>query len=187
VSQTEGDITQLLQEWSEGSEEALARLMPLVYSELHAKARSRVRRERVGHILQPTELVNEVYLKLVNQKRVHWQSRTQFFGIAALLMRRILIDLARKRQASRTPPSSLRVSLSEVIPARSDSVDILWLDEALTRLQAFDPRQAQIVELRFFVGMSNEEVAETLGISLATVKREWNMAKAWLRRELNKT
>ena len=166
----------------------MARLMPLVYSELHEKARSRVRRERVGHALQPTELVNEVYLRLVKQKRVHWQGRTQFFGIAAILMRRVLVDLARKRQAGKTPPSSLRLSLSEVMPAKnSDSIDILWLDEALTKLQAFDSRQAQIVELRFFVGLSNEEVAEALGISLATVKREWNMAKAWLRRELNKT
>jgi RNA polymerase sigma-70 factor, ECF subfamily len=159
--------------------------MPLVYSELHRNARSRVRRERVGHVLQPTELVNEVYLKLVEQKRIRWQGRTQFFAVAALLMRRILVDLARKRRAGKTPPSSLRVSLSEVIPANSsDSVDIAWLDEALIRLQAFDPRQAQIIELRFFVGMSNEEVAEALGISTATVKRDWNIAKAWLRREL---
>lgn len=186
VSQADGEITQLLQEWSEGSEEALAKLMPLVYSELHEMARSRLQGERVGHTLQPTALVNEVYLKLVDQKRIHWQSRTQFLGVAAMLMRRILIDYARAREALKNPPRGLQVSLSELISVPdSDSVDILWLNDALTRLEAFDRRQVQIVELRFFVGMTNEEVAETLGTSVATVKREWKTAKAWLRRELS--
>lgn len=188
VPHTDCDITQLLQEWSEGNEDALARLTPLVYSELRKIARSRFRGERVGHTLQPTALVNEVFVRLEDQKRIHWQSRTQFLGVAAMLMRRILVDYARGRDALKRPPSSFKVSLNELIPApNSDSVDILWLNDALTKLQALDPRQARIVELRFFVGMTNEEVAETMDTSVSMIKREWRMAKAWLRRELTKT
>lgn len=183
----DGDITQLLKEWSEGNDEALDRLMALVYSELRNMARSRLRGERVGHTLQPTALVNEVYVRLRDQKRIHWESRTQFLAVAATLMRRVLVDYARSRGAGKRPPSGLRVSLSELIPARDrDSIEILWLNEALTRLEAFDPREARIVELRFFVGMTDEEVAETLDISESTVKREWRTAKTWLRRELSR-
>jgi RNA polymerase sigma-70 factor, ECF subfamily len=160
--------------------------MPLVYSELYQMAQSRFRQERVGDTLQPTALVNETYLKLVDQKKIHWQSRTQFFGVAAMLMRRILIDYVRSRKALKRPPSSLRISLSEDTPdSYRDNVDVLALDEALTKLQAVAPRQVRIVEMRFFVGMSNEEVAEALGISIAGVKRDWSAAKNWLRRELS--
>jgi len=186
VPDTDGDITHLLQEWSEGSEEALASLTPLVYLELRKMARSHLRSEREGHTLQPTALVNEVYVKLLDQKRIHWKSRTQFFGIAATLMRRIVVDYARRRKAAKTPPSNLRVPLSEHLPTPDrDSFDILPLHEALTRLEALDPRQTRIVEMRFFVGMKNEEIAEILDISVATVKREWKSAKTWLRRELS--
>lgn len=182
----DGDITQLLQDWSEGDEEALARLTPLVYSVLHENARKRLRHERESYVLQPTELVNEVYLKLLKQKRIHWQSRTQFFGVAAMLMRRILVDFARRTKAAKTPPANLRVSLSELLPTPDrDSVDILRLHAALNDLQELDSGQARLVELRFFVGLTNEEVGEIMDISVAKVKREWATARAWLRRELS--
>lgn len=183
MPQTEGDLTQLLHEWSEGSEEALAQLVPLVYPILHKMARSRVWRERVGRTLQPTVLVNEVFLKLVEQKRIHWEGRTQFFGVAAMLMRRIVVDYVRRKEAGKRRTSNLTVSLDG---QERDSAEVLSVNEALTKLEALDLRQARIVEMRFFAGMSNEEVGEALGISRATVKREWSTAKIWLRRELSK-
>jgi len=183
---TDPRVTQLLQEWSEGNQEALERLLPLVYSELLRCARAEFRRERPGHTLQPTAVVNEVYLKLVSQKKTEWRNRAQFFGFTASLMRRILTDHYRKKIAGKRPPAELRISLTEDISANEiDSIDLLWLNDALTKLEAFDATQARIVELRFFAGLSVEEAAEVLGVSPTKVKREWSMAKAWLLRELS--
>jgi RNA polymerase sigma factor (TIGR02999 family) len=187
VSQSAGEITQLLEQWNGGSQDALERLIPLVYAELHERARARLRGERAGHTLQPTALINEVYLRLVDQTRVQWQNRAHFLAVSAQLMRRVLIDHARKRASQKRPPSSLRVSLSETLPSpEADRIDVLWLDQAMTELAAFAPLQAQIVELRAFGGLSIEEAAEVLGISSAKLRRDWKTAKAWLLRELSR-
>ena len=184
-----GDVTQLLLAWRGGDQQALEQLMPRVYEELRRMAERSLRRERSGHTLHSTALVNEVYLRLVAQDRVHWQNRAQFLGIAGELMRRILVDHARKRQAAKRD-GGLRLTLDEgltPVPDRGSAtrvVNLLALDDALHRLQELDPRQARIVELRYFAGLKVEETAEVLGLSPRTVKREWQMARAWLKREM---
>lgn len=179
------DVTQLLINWSEGDQQALERLMPLVYSELRRLASNYLRRERAGHTLQPTALVNEAYLKLIDQRNAKWQNRAQFFGISAQLMRRILVDHARQHQAAKRGGDAQRVSITDVEPvAQQAPVDLLALNEALDELATMDPQQGRIVELKFFGGLSIEETAEVLGISHATVERDWKSARAWLRRKL---
>ena len=186
MTQTPENVTQLLIGWSKGDKEALDKLLPLVYNELHRQAAAYLRRERAGHTLQTTALIHEAYVRLVDQKNVHWQNRAHFFGIAAQLMRRILVDHARTKKRVKRGGSDIRVSLSEVtIKASARDLDIVALDEALERLALIDEQQSRIVELRFFSGLTVEETAEVLGISPATVKRDWSMAKAWLHREIS--
>lgn len=164
---------------------AVSKLMPAVYDELRRLARHYLRRERPGQSLQATALVNEAYLRLKKDKRQAWQNRTHFFAIAATSMRQILVERARARNAAKRGGSQMRITLDEAVAAgREKSIDLLALDEALTRLAVMDPEQARIVELRFFGGLSIEETAEAMGISPATVKRSWSMAKAWLKREM---
>jgi RNA polymerase sigma-70 factor (ECF subfamily) len=175
------DVTTLLGEWRAGSQNALATLMPLVYSELHRRASAALRRERPGHLLQPTALVNEVYLRLVDQTRANLATRREFFILAAILMQRILVDHYRSMRAARRPPPELMTSLIEEIPAATrGGTDLIDLDAALSELQGIYPRQAQVVGLRYFVGMSVAETAEILEVSAVTVKRDWRMARAWL-------
>ena len=179
-------VTQLLIDWSNGDQAALDRLMPVVYDELRRLASNYLRRERVGHTLQPTALVNEAYLRLVDQRKAKWQNRAQFFGVAAQLMRRILVDHARVRQAQKRGGSDqqqLSLSHADRI-AEHPEIDLLALHEALNQLAVIDPQQARVVELKFFGGLTIEETAEVIGISHATVERDWTMARAWLRREL---
>jgi len=182
-------VTQLLNDWSKGDQTALDQLMPLVYAELRRLAASYLSRERSDHTLQPTALVNEAYLRLIDQNGVAWENRAQFFGIAAQMMRRILVNHARDRHANkRGGPELLRVSLDDAISFFEErDVNLVALDEALTRLEEMDQRQSQIVELRFFGGLTIEEVAAQLHTSPATVKREWATAKLWLLRELSRT
>ncbi|HEY6230274.1 MAG TPA: sigma-70 family RNA polymerase sigma factor [Pyrinomonadaceae bacterium] len=181
-------MTQLLIGWSEGDKESLNRLVPLVYDELHRQAARYLRHERPGHTLQTTALIHEAYLRLIDQKNVHWQNRAHFFGIAAQMMRRILVDHARGKKRAKRGGSGIRISFSEVVLKTPDEeLDFLALDEALDRLAALDEQQARIVELRFFSGLTVEETAEVLSISTATVKRDWSMAKAWLHREIQGT
>ncbi|HKY42635.1 MAG TPA: sigma-70 family RNA polymerase sigma factor [Pyrinomonadaceae bacterium] len=179
-------ITQLLIDWGEGDQAALERLMPLVYSELRRLAGNYLRRERAEHTLQPTALVNEAYLKLVDQRNAQWQNRAHFFGIAAQLMRRILVDHARQRQAVKrggVEQQRLSITSAEAV-AKQPEIDLLALNEALDELAQMDPKHSRIVELKFFGGLSIEETAEVLGISHATVERDWKLARAWLRRQL---
>jgi RNA polymerase sigma factor (TIGR02999 family) len=185
VHASEG-ITDLLLKWSEGESSALEQLMPLVYDELRQLAVKYLRRERANHTLQPTALVNEAYLRLVDQHKVEWQNRAQFFGLAAKLMRNILIDHARSRQAAKRGGQPFRVSFEgHEQAAVKPEIEIISVHEALERLEAFDPLKARIVELRFFGGLSIEETAEVLQIGHATVERNWKLARAWLRRELD--
>jgi RNA polymerase sigma-70 factor (ECF subfamily) len=179
-------VTQLLVDWSNGDQKALDKLMPMVYSELRRLASNYLRRERAGHTLQPTALVNEAYLKLIDQKHGHWQNRAQFFGVSAQLMRRILVDHARAHQAAKRGGSDqqrLSITSAEKL-VRQPAIDLLALHEALEELATLDPQQERIVELRFFGGLSIEETAEVLDIGHATVERDWKMARAWLRRRL---
>jgi RNA polymerase sigma factor (TIGR02999 family) len=181
------DITQLLKDWSDGDGQAPAQLMPLVYQELRRLADHYMSHERVSHTLQPTALVNEAYLRLIDQTRVNWQNRAHFFGIAAQLMRRILLDHARAHHAGKRGGVAKRLSLDEaaILPEERAS-DLIALDEALEELAKFDERKSRIVELRFFGGLGVDETAEVLGIHRATVLRDWAVAKAWLHRELSK-
>ena len=173
-------VTTLLQAWSQGDESARDQLLPLVYDELRKRAAAYLRRERRDHTLPPTALVHEAYLRLVGQRSA-WQSRAQFFGVASQMMRRILVDHARARKAAKRPGSGLRVALQEDAGAVDPiEVDLILLDRALDELAALDQRQGRVVELRFFGGLSLEEIAETLGVSLATVNRDWRLARAWL-------
>lgn len=184
---TTRQVTQLLASWGEGNLEARAELMSVVYDELRRLAASYLRRERSDHTLQPTALVNEAYLRLVEQQNVSWQNRHHFFGAAAQLMRRILVDHARGRLAEKRGSGFAKVELTEAIAmSREQPAEMLALDESLTRLAAQDPQQGRIVELRVFAGLSVEETAALLQISPATVKRDWAMAKAWLLREIGK-
>ncbi len=180
--QEPSDVTQLLNAWGDGRQEALDELMPIVYQELRKLARSHLRRERDEHTLQPTALVNEAYLRLVDQKNVQWQNRSHFFGIAAQLMRRILVDHARRRQSEKRGGGEAPMPFDEARGVPSKAPDLVALDEALNDFAELDPRAAKIVELRQFGGLSIDETAEVLEISPATVKREWTAAKAWLRR-----
>jgi RNA polymerase sigma factor (TIGR02999 family) len=184
---TSGEVTQLLLAWNSGDQAALEELMPLVYKELHRLASNCLRWERQGHTIEATALVNEAYLRLVDQRQVEWQNRTHFFSIAARIMRRILVQYARDRKAEKRGGGAQRVSLEKVILlAEERNVDIIALDNALNLLAQNDPRKSQLVELRFFSGLTFEEASEILGISLITAKRDWAMAKAWLHRELQK-
>lgn len=179
--------TGLLRAWGRGDLQARDDLLPLVYRELRQRAAAYFRRERPDHTLQPTALVNEAYLRLVGQRRVAWQNRAHFFGVAAQMMRRILVDHARAHHAARRPGAGLRVSLSDGMSVTHPlDCELLVLDQALDELTTLDPRQAQIVELRYFAGFSEEEVAEALSISRSTVTREWHTARAWLYRCLTK-
>lgn len=180
------DVTALLLSWSAGDSEAPARLMPLVYDELRRLARDYLRHERPGHTLQPTALVNEAYMRIVDQRRVNIENRAQFFGLAAQLMRHILVDHARARAAGkRGGPQLHRLSLDETRVAVEDrAAELVALDEALKSLAEIDPRKSRVVEMRFFGGLSVEETAAALGVSDKTVMREWRIAKVWLHREL---
>lgn len=180
-----GEVTQLLLEWGRGNPAALDRLVPLIYEELRSMAARYLRREDPGHTLQPTALVHEAYLKLVDQKRVRWKNRAQFYGVAAQAMRRILLDHARSRNAAKRGGGRTRVAVSDTPGgAQPREVDLIALDQALTRLSALDEDQAKIVELRYFGGLTVDETAEVVGVSTATVERDWRSARAWLHREL---
>ena len=178
-----GEVTRLLQRWSEGDADAREALLPLVYRELRRRAAAYLRRENRHHTLRPTDLVHETYLRLCEQS-TGWKNRDHFFGVSARLMRRILVDHARARTAAKRG-RGLRVTLTEGLAAVSPAgVDILALDQALSELASLDERQAELVELRFFGGLTQEEAAKAIGISLATANRDWAMAKAWLHRKL---
>jgi RNA polymerase sigma-70 factor (ECF subfamily) len=182
------EVTRLLQELSSGNPDALSRLIPLVYDQLRKLAASQFERERRDHTLQPTALVHEAYIRLLGQHHVHWQSRAHFVGLAAHLMRRILIDHARSHLAAKRGGLQHQITLDESLQrCEPEGVDILALDAALERLTAIDPQQGRIVELRFFGGLTVEETAVFLKISPATVKRDWRLAKAWLYRETRET
>ena len=182
------DLTTLLGAWSAGDEEARARVMDAVYDELRRVARAQLARERPGHSLAPTALVHEAYLRLVDQRHVRWQGRAHFFAIAAHMMRRILVDHARSRNADKRGGGAVDVPLDAIdIGTPAEDVDILALDAALEKLAALDPRQSQLVELRFFAGFTVEEAAAALDVAPVTVKRDWALARAWLFRELGKT
>ena len=180
------DVTALLESWSNGDPDALQRLMPLVYDELHRLARNYLRRERPDHTLQSTALVHEAYMRMVNQKTVQWQNRAHFFGVAAQSIRHILVDHARRYQTAKRGSGAHKLALDEAagVTERAD-IDLIALDDALNGLSAVDPQQGRIVELRFFGGLSIEETAAVLKISPATVKRDWIMAKAWLYQNLS--
>ena len=178
--QVREDVSTLLRAWSDGDERALAQLTPVVYDELRHLAHRYMKRERAGHSLQTTALVNEAYMRLVDYKRMHWQDRAHFLAVSAQAMRRILVDHARRRLADKRPDPRQRVDLeaAEAVPMRAD--ELVALDEALASLAQLDPRQAQVVELKFFGGLELDEIARTLGISTATVTREWRLARGWL-------
>lgn len=182
------DITRLLHEWRSGNAESLQRLIPLVYGELHALASRYLSHERRDHTLQTTALVNEAYMKLAGQRDVDWQNRAHFFGIAAQLMRRILVDHARRDLRVKRGAGAPHVPLEDMDPPSAappiDAADAYTLDRALSRLEVLDPQQGRVVELRYFGGMTIDETAEVLHVSSATVKREWSVARAWLYREL---
>ena len=179
------EITGLLRAWQDGDHEALDRLMPVVYDELRRAARNYMRRERAGHTLQASALVNEVYLRLVDINGVRWQDRAHFFAVSASLMRRILLDAARARAAGKRGGGGLRITLSDdMAAASSEASDLIAIDDALQVLSQVDSRKAQVVELRFFGGLSVEEMAEVLKISPQSVKRDWKLARAWLLKEL---
>jgi len=179
------NITQLLIAWGNGNQAAMDNLAPLVHKELHRVAARHMAGERPGHILQTTALVNEAYLRLIDWKNVQWQNRAHFFGLAAQIMRRILVDHARTRNSAKRGGDALQVTLSEAAGvAMQRTTDMVALDDALKTLETLDPRQSKVVELRFFGGLSLEETAEALRVSVATVRRDWSLAQAWLYREL---
>lgn len=196
-----GEVTQLLLRWRAGDEAALAALLPLVYEELRSLARRHLRHERDSHTLQRTALVHEAFLRIVDQQQVDWESRSQFYGIASQMMRRILVDHARRRSAAKRGDGAQHVDLDAVLlaegrdadagqagesalPTAEPEIDFAAVDEALKRLEALDPQQGRLVELRFFGGLSIKETADIIGVSPATVKREWAIARAWLQREI---
>jgi RNA polymerase sigma factor (TIGR02999 family) len=177
-------ITRLLLAWRNGEPRALEDLMPLVHRELKRIARNFMRRQRPGNTLQTTALVNEAFVRLVDSDKVNWQDRSHFFAISAQLMRRVLVDAARRRNSEKRGGDRVRVTLADDVKSAEDQADVVAIDEALTRLAALNARQSRIVELRYFAGLTEEEIAETLEISTRTVRRDWNLARAWLYREL---
>jgi RNA polymerase sigma factor (TIGR02999 family) len=183
------EITQLLLAWRSGDKAALDALMPLVYDELRRLARRYMRRQNPSHTLETTALVNEAYLRLVDSSRVRWQDRTHFFAVSAQLMRRVLVDFARAKNSRKRGGEQIRITLDERIEALQSQTEkelnLVALDDALENLARLNPRQSQIVELRYFGGLSEEEIAETLEISTRTVRRDWSLARAWLYRELS--
>ncbi len=182
------EITQLLAEWSKGNQAALDKLYPLVYKELRRLAHGYLRRERKGHTLQTTALINEAYLRLVEQEQVHWANRSHFFAISAQIMRRILIDHARRYDYIKRGGGAQKISLDEAaLVAKERGQALLMLDEALNTLAAIDPRRSHVVELRYFGGLNNEEIAGVLKISQNTVTRDWNITRAWLYQELRRS
>ena len=182
------EITQLLLAWNAGDAQAFDRLVPLVHDALRQLAHQRMARERPGHLLQTTALINEAYLRLVDSSRVRWQNRAHFFAVSAQLMRRVLVDVARARKKLKRGGDFIEVSWDEALAVSVESsADVIALDEALQTMAAFDERKSRIVELRFFGGLSVEETAEVLNVSPTTVMRDWGLAKAWLLRELDKT
>jgi RNA polymerase sigma factor (TIGR02999 family) len=178
----------MLRAWSDGDPEAINKLLPLVYEELHRQAHRCLRHERAGHTLQTSDLIHEAYLKLVGQANVQWQNRRHFFALSAQLMRHMLVDYARAKHRTKRGGDALRLSLSKAgrVAAEGSDVDLLALDEALTQLAAIDEQQSRVVELRYFSGLDIDETAAALSISPATVKRDWTTAKAWLGRELKR-
>jgi RNA polymerase sigma factor (TIGR02999 family) len=179
------NVTDLLIDWSNGDQSAYERLVPLVYAELHRLAHRYMRRERADHTLQTTALVNEAYVRMVDQKTTRWQNRAQFFGICAELMRRILVDYARRQKYAKRGSGATKISLDDAPEVSADSSTYLTsLDDALRQLAAFDARKARVVELRFFGGLNNDEIAEVMGLHTNTVSRDWNAAKAWLYKEV---
>jgi RNA polymerase sigma factor (TIGR02999 family) len=180
------DITEILNSWGSGNREAADDLFSLVYDELRRLAQSYLRQERPGHTLQPTALVHEAYLRLVDQTRVNWQNRSHFYGIAAQMMRRILVDHARARATDKRGGAAQRLSLEDAnLSVEQDATDLIALDEALTNLAKFDERKSRVVELLYFGGLESKEAAEVLGVSEKTIQRDWKMAKLWLYRELS--
>ncbi len=178
-------VTGILLAWGQGDEAALDKLMPLVYGELKRLAHHYLKGERAGHVLQTTDLVNEAYLRLIDSQSVQWQNRAHFFAIAAQLMRRVLVDAARKRNFQKRGGGALQVSLNEALPLGNQrGPDLVALDDALQTLAAFDPRKCKVVELRFFGGLSVKETAEVLQVSQDTVMRDWSLARAWLLNQL---
>ena len=186
-SQTPQDVTQLLVDWSKGDQSAADKLFPLVYGELKRTARRYLQKEKPGHTLQTTALVNEAYLRLIDQTRVQWQNRSQFYGIAAQMMRRILVDHARSHARLRRGGQAHKISLDDIATLSDErAAELISLDEALESLAKLDARRSRVVELRFFGGLSNSEIATLLNIAPNTVMRDWNVARAWLYRELQK-
>jgi RNA polymerase sigma factor (TIGR02999 family) len=181
------NVTQLLVSWSNGDQAALEALTPLVHHELHRLAAGCMAGERAGHILQPTALVNEAYLRLVDWKDARWQNRAHFFGVASQIMRRVLVDVARTRDRAKRGGGQVHVSLCEAAEVSTEpNVDLVALDEALKTLETLNARQSRVVELRFFGGLSLEEAAHVLDVSVGTVRRDWSLAQAWLFRELSR-
>ena len=186
VPSDRANITQLLIAWNQGDQDALAQLTPLVYRELHRLAHGYLAGEQRGHVLQTTALVNEAFARLIDWQQVEWQDRAHFFGVSATLMRHILVQFAREQQTAKRGGNAIRVSLSEAAAVSTPkNPDLVALDDALTTLEKLDPRQARIVELRFFGGLSLEESAEVLHVSLSTVRRDWRMSQAWLHQQLS--
>ena len=186
MSFTPREVTQLLHAWRDGDESALDRLMPMVYDELRRMARRFMRNERKGHTLQTSALINEAYLRLVEREGIDWQNRAHFFGVAAQAMRRVLVDYARARNYQKRAGNAQQVSLDEAVNiAEERAAEIVALDDALESLARFDQRKCRVVELRYFGGLSVEETAEVLGVSVPTVMRDWSTAKVWLMREIN--
>jgi RNA polymerase sigma factor (TIGR02999 family) len=182
------EITVLLLAWGDGDPEALEKLTPLIYDDLHKQARRYMARENPGNLLQTTALINEAYLRLIDYKHVDWKDRAHFFGVASQIMRHILVDLARTENSAKRGGEALRVSLIEAEGVtKAKSVDLVALDDALNALAALDPRRGKVVELRFFGGLNYNEIAEVLKVSEGTVRRDWSLAQAWLFRELSKT
>ena len=187
MTQNSHEVTQLLIAWSNGDKAALNKLMPLIYHELRQLARHYMNRERPGHTLQTTALVNEAYVRLVNRKGVHWQNRAHFFAIAAQLMRTILVDHARSHAYAKRGGGAHKIALDDaMVVSQKRAAEVVALDDALKRLNEIDPQQSKIVEMKFFGGLTIEETAEVLGLSPATIKREWSSAKAWLYHELSR-
>ena len=182
------NITQLLVAWKQGDQDALAQLTPLVYRELHRLAHGYLAGERRGHVLQTTALVNEAFVRLIDWQQVEWQNRAHFFGVSATQMRHILVQFAREQQAAKRGGQAIQVSLTAATAiSTQNNPDLVALDDALTTLEKLDPRQARTVELRFFGGLSLEEAAEVLRVSISTVRRDWRMAQAWLHQQLSET